>query len=271
METAYAHITGKLNTVAREHNVRIIKAVESGSRAWGFPSRNSDYDVRFVYARSLDSYLSVEPCRDTIETPLVDDAELGVPFDLRGWDIRKALQLAAKSNAPLIEWLTSPVCYMENAAAAGKLLRFAKSCADLNGLAYHYNRLAGNAWDQIEKGEDNPDLKLYCYAIRPALALKWIDEFQDVPPMDMRGLCSQSSLDEKLLAEIKRLLELKSSANEKDVVPRNALLDKFITSVLQKEVRKQKTKGLDQGVLEKADQLFRDLIFQGAELKAERK
>ena len=262
METAYTHISEKLNTVAQEHNVRIIKAIESGSRAWGFPSKNSDYDVRFIYARSLDSYLSVEPCRDTIETSLIDDPKLGVPLDLKGWDVRKALQLAIKSNAVLIEWLTSPICYMENTAAARKLLHFAKSCANLNNLAYHYNRLARNAWDKIEEGENNSELKLYCYALRPALALKWIDKSRDLPPMDMHSLCSRSSLGEKLLAEIKKLLMLKSSANEEDIVPRNALLDKFIISVLEKEVEREKTRGPDQEILEKADQLFRNLIFQ---------
>lgn len=262
MERACTHISEKLDTVAQEHNVRIIKAVESGSRAWGFASKNSDYDVRFIYARFLDSYLSVEPCGDTIETPLVDDPKLGVPLDLRGWDIRKALQLAIKSNAVLIEWLTSPVCYMENTDAARGLMHFAKSCASLNNLAYHYNRLAGNAWDKIEEGESNPRLKLYCYALRPALALEWIDKSQDVPPMDMHSLCSQSSLDQRFLAEIKKLLMLKSGANEEDVVPRNALFDRFIISVLEKKVEKQKTKGLDQKILEKANQLFRNLIFQ---------
>ena len=260
-ETAYTHISEKLKEAEQEHNVRMIIAVESGSRAWGFPSKNSDYDVRFIYARPVDSYLSVEPCRDTIETGMIDDLKLGVPLDLRGWDIRKALQLAVKSNAVLIEWLTSPVRYMENTAATEKLLRFAKSCVNLDSLAYHYNRLARNSWDRIEERE-SPKLKLYCYALRPALALEWIEKLGDVPPMDMHSLCGQLSLDEKLLAEIKKLLVLKSSANEEDLVPRNDLLDEFIISALEKKVEKQKTKGIDQEILGKADQLFRNLIFQ---------
>lgn len=260
-KTAYTHISEKLKEAEQEHNARMIIAIESGSRAWGFPSKNSDYDVRFIYARPMDRYLSVEPCRDTIETDMIDDLKLGVPLDLRGWDIRKALQLAAKSNAVLIEWLTSPVRYMENAAATEKLLRFAKSCVNLDSLAYHYNRLARNSWDRIEERE-SPKLKLYCYALRPALALEWIEKLGDVPPMDMHSLCGQSSLDEKLLAEIKKLLVLKSSANEEDLVPRNDLLDEFITSALEKKVEKQKTKGIDQEILGKADQLFRNLIFQ---------
>ena len=259
-ETACTHISGQLNTVEQEHNVRVIIAIESGSRAWGFPSENSDYDVRFVYARPVDSYLSVKPFRDTIETPLIDDPELGVPLDLGGWDIRKALQLAIKSNAVLIEWLRSPVRYMENTAASEKLLRFAESCVNLNNLVYHYNRLARNSWDRIEERESNPELKLYCYALRPALALEWVKKSGDIPPMDMHSLCSDSSLDEKLLGEIKKLLVLKSGSNEEDIVPRNDLLDEFITSALEKKVEKHKTDGTDQEILEKADQLFRNLI-----------
>src|SRR5436309_8041555 len=98
-------IKQKLVEVEKKHNVRILFAIESGSRAWGFPSINSDYDVRFVYARPLDDYLSMRQYRDVIETELLHDNQLGVPLDLNGWDLRKALQRALASNAVLLEWL----------------------------------------------------------------------------------------------------------------------------------------------------------------------
>lgn len=107
---AKLHIQNKLQQVAKEQDVQILLAVESGSRAWGFPSKDSDYDVRFIYARKKNTYLSVKNYRDVIEVPVLYDDVLGVPFDLNGWDIRKALQLALKSNPVLIEWLVSPVC-----------------------------------------------------------------------------------------------------------------------------------------------------------------
>src|SRR5688572_12295092 len=105
-----AEIQRRLADVEEADGARILYAVESGSRAWGFPSADSDYDVRFVYIRSRDWYLSVnlESRRDVIERPIVDH------IDLSGWDIRKALRLFAKSNPPLLEWLSSPIVYRDD-------------------------------------------------------------------------------------------------------------------------------------------------------------
>ena len=111
-DEAKFYIQKKLMETAQKNNIRILFAVESGSRAWGFPSINSDYDVRFVYVRNREDYLSVKPHRDVIEMDLLDDSFLGLPLDLNGWDVRKALQLAVKSNAVLIEWLQSPIKYI---------------------------------------------------------------------------------------------------------------------------------------------------------------
>ena len=82
-------------------------ACESGSRAWGFPSVNSDYDVRFVYLRRTEDYLRASPLRDVIEIPISDE------LDISGWDLPKALGLFRKSNPPLLEWLQSPIVYQQ--------------------------------------------------------------------------------------------------------------------------------------------------------------
>ncbi len=64
-------IVESLRRIEAEESVRILYACESGSRAWGFPSADSDYDVRFLYVRSRDWYLAVdlEERRDVIERP----------------------------------------------------------------------------------------------------------------------------------------------------------------------------------------------------------
>src|SRR4030095_590913 len=98
-------IRHKLADIERAEDVRILFAVESGSRAWGFPSPDSDYDVRFLYVHKADWYLSIDPRRDVIELPIEGE------FDINGWDLRKALQLLIKSNPVLLEWLRSPVLY----------------------------------------------------------------------------------------------------------------------------------------------------------------
>jgi len=63
----------RLAEIEERHRVKILLAVESGSRAWGFPSADSDYDVRFIYVRSLSSYLSFKQPRDVIEQPIGGD------------------------------------------------------------------------------------------------------------------------------------------------------------------------------------------------------
>ena len=154
-----------LDAVEQDEGVRILMAVESGSRAWGFPSRDSDWDVRFLYVRPLASYLSVEPPREGIERPI----EAGL--DLVGWDLRKALRLLTKSNAAMLEWLASPVVYRRDDAVATALAELAREAAHLPALAYHYDRLARGTWPEGEAGSASIRLKSLFYALRPALAL----------------------------------------------------------------------------------------------------
>ena len=131
-------ILERLAAIEREHGVGVVYACESGSRAWGFASPDSDYDVRFVYARDLDWYLSfdVERQRDVIECPIVDD------LDCNGWDIRKALHLFTRTNGALLEWLHSPVGYVERGHFAQSLRHLAPRCFNATALCYHYHHMA---------------------------------------------------------------------------------------------------------------------------------
>src|SRR6201990_2789542 len=101
----HQRVRDALAQVEAERHVRVLYACESGSRAWGFASRDSDYDVRFLYVHEPDWYLSVQDRRDVIEEPLSDE------LDVSGWELRKALRLLRKSNPPLLEWLKSPFVY----------------------------------------------------------------------------------------------------------------------------------------------------------------
>lgn len=255
------YISTKLIELEREYQVKILFAVESGSRAWGFPSTDSDYDVRFVYKRPISDYLSVQPLHDVIETPLVQDDTLGVPFDLNGWDIRKALQLALKSNPVLHEWLVSPVRYMRNDAEAAELLAFVKEIVDLGVYKFHYDRLARNAWEQIQEHPTEVKLKRYFYALRPVMCLKWIIRYEEAPPMDLPSLCAGIIQDADLRRKISNLVDQKAAANESDVVKRSILLDSFLESALsQKTESPVKSKRDRREAFRKADKLFQRLI-----------
>lgn len=252
-------IQQKLIETAENNNIRILFAVESGSRAWGFPSTNSDYDVRFVYVRSRDEYLSVKQYRDVIETDIVDEISLGVPLDLNGWDIRKALHLAVKSNAVLIEWLQSSIQYSANIDVVSDLLKFVRDITDIESIKDHYYKITVNVWKQIEENADEVKVKLYCYALRPALALKWVYQFNSVPPMDIKSLCEKLINDTGLYKEISDLIILKAKAKEADLIPHSRLIDSFIESILSMHSGGFKETITDEKII-KADILFRKII-----------
>lgn len=110
-------ILDKLSAIEKENNIKILYAIESGSRGWGFASKDSDYDVRFIYTHPTDWYLSIEDKKDFIEVP-IDDL-----LDINGWDIRKSLQQYKKSNPTLMEWLSSPIVYMETIIFKSTMVR----------------------------------------------------------------------------------------------------------------------------------------------------
>jgi predicted nucleotidyltransferase len=219
-------IVTELDAIEREQDVRILIAVESGSRAWGFPSRDSDYDVRFVYVRKLEDYLSVTERRDVIERPI--DAVL----DIGGWDLRKALQLLVRSNAVLLEWLTSPVRYRDGVAVSTRLLELARTAANPSALAYHYEHQARRSFAELEGVGEAVRDKSYCYALRSALALLWLRERREAPPMDLPSLLAGLTLDEAVRESIATLVARKLSATEGDLGARLSLLDALIGGAL---------------------------------------
>lgn len=83
----------ELEKIEKQHCVRILHAVESGSRAWGFASPDSDYDVRFIYVRPAEDYIRIDEIRDVIEW------KLDQVLDINGWDLKKAMRQFARGNA----------------------------------------------------------------------------------------------------------------------------------------------------------------------------
>jgi predicted nucleotidyltransferase len=221
-------IRAELNAIERAESVRILLAVESGSRAWGFPSSDSDYDVRFVYVRPLETYLAVTPLRDVIERPV--DGTL----DVSGWDLRKALQLMLRSNAVLIEWLTSPVRY-RNWDGADDLLALARSAASLSALTYHYQHQARRSFEALGEG-NSARLKSYCYALRSALAIAWIRQRGEAPPMAIGALIAGLTLPQALVQPIRHLIALKLESAENAMMARLSGFDAFIADALSAPV-----------------------------------
>ncbi len=156
-------IDAELAQIEADEDVRIVFAVESGSRAWGFPSPDSDYDVRFIYARPVDWYLTIEPGRDVIERPISDE------LDVSGWDIRKALGLLIKPNPVMLEWLSSPIHYRWSPDACNRLTAFAETTAFGRSCLYHYLHLGERQQRVYAEGKSTVNLKKYFYMVRPGL------------------------------------------------------------------------------------------------------
>lgn len=204
-------IQAALKAVEQAHGVRILLAVESGSRAWGFPSPDSDWDVRFIYAHSVDWYLQVRDRRDVIE-------QADGLLDLSGWDVRKAIGLLLKSNASAVEWLRSPVIYQERPKAV--LLREFADRASLGGVQRHYYYLARSIWRERFASGVDVNIKKYFYLLRPSLALRYIRLLGMHPPMDLPALLAAASLPPTLARQIDDLVARKAISKEFDETAR---------------------------------------------------
>lgn len=217
-------ILQKLLELEQSENIKILYACESGSRAWGFTSPDSDFDVRFIYARPADDYLSIAEVSDTVGLP-VDEI-----LDISGWDIKKALKLFLKSNGPLYEWLQSPIVYRQKDAFADELRELMPHYFSLRSAANHYLSMAYNTFrDDLQS--DQVKMKRYFYALRPILACLWIIERQSVPPMGFEHLCVLIT-DPKVQHSIDDLMAQKLVADEKAMITPVALLNDWLTTTL---------------------------------------
>jgi len=206
----------------KEHDVRIVYACESGSRAWGFASPDSDYDVRFLYAHNEDWYLrfDVESQRDVIEYPIIDEIDCG------GWDIKKALYLLTRTNGALLEWLNSPIKYIESGDFASMLRQIAPQHINAIALCYHYSHMArGNAREYLFK--DQVRLKKYFYVLRPLLAIRYIEAGLGVPPVEFEKLVDAVAPD-VIKPGIEKLLILKRKTPELGTGDRIPEINTFI-------------------------------------------
>lgn len=216
-----AEILRKLAAVETDHGVRVLYACESGSRGWGFASPDSDYDVRFVFARPLHDYLRVHAPRDVIEEAP------GPVFDVSGWDVRKALQLLAKGNATMVEWLSSPVVYRQDDAFVGPLRAAAAAVYQPVRSFHHYFSMGRGNHREYLRGEQ-VRAKKYLYVLRPLLAAKWVLERPDAPPMAFESLVRALVDDAAVLADIDDLLVQKRRSGEMDWLPARPVLNAFL-------------------------------------------
>lgn len=198
-----------LKEVEQEHEVKVLLAVESGSRAWGIESENSDWDVRLVYMHRPQWYLSVERKRDVIECMYEDK------IDLVGWDLKKALGLLRSSNPSLLEWLHSPIVYMKDSDFMKAMEGVADRFFNPSKMMYHYHRIYFTHNTRYLQRE-NCRLKVFFYYLRGILGCRWIEQHQTLPPIPFKDLVEGTVPEAEMRAKIDELVILKKSGSEKD-------------------------------------------------------
>ena len=248
------NIQNKLKEIEQKCQVKILYACETGSRAWGFPSPDSDYDVRMIYKHDVDWYLTLSEKKDTIEM-MLDDGEL----DITGWDIKKCLKLMWKSNGALLERVQSPIVYREEKNIAAMLREYADKCFIPIATMHHYWGMAKNSFSEVDNQEEVRLKKLF-YALRATLACKWILEKDSVPPIVFMHMVNGLAFDKILKDKIVSLIELKATQNESYIHPAERELNLFIAEELERAERAlaglsgRKEKDVD------LDSLFRQIV-----------
>ncbi len=219
-------IQTELINLELQHNIKILYAVESGSRAWGFASANSDWDVRFIYLHREEWYLSIDDKKDSIEIMLPND------LDLSGWELRKALRLFRKSNPPLLEWLNSPIVYHEEPFTIDQMRAAAAGYFNPKSCLYHYLSMAsGNFREYLKR--DFVRTKKYFYVLRPVLACMWIERTNTMAPTEFQKLLDAEVPESDLRLEINKLLARKMNGEELSEEPKIEILNAFLEGKIE--------------------------------------
>lgn len=248
-------IQANLTRLSKEKDIRILYACESGSRAWGFASPDSDYDVRFIYVKPIEKYLSLNFGAEQINRMLDHD------LDFVGWELRKLLGLLRKSNASPFEWLRSPFIYQQEGDFLTELQTLSKAYFSPRACTHHYFGIAHNSLKTGLAGEQFK-LKKYFYVLRPMLCARWICERQSIPPLIFDQLFPLLEKRPEVLHLIEELLIRKKAAHESELFQRHPVLDAYISESMAFIQQSAENLPARQGEVKHLDAFFRKWISQ---------
>ena len=217
-------VKNQLKKIEKENNINIIFACESGSRGWGFPSPDSDYDVRFIYLQSKEKYISIDALKDTIEIPIQDDLDIG------GWDLKKVLQHIKKSNPVIFEWMQSPIKYYISDKSDKLIFELCCEYFSPRTAMNHYLGIAKNAFSNLTSTGDIKIKKIF-YVLRPLFTALWIGEHMSIPPMEFEKLLEMVH-DDSIIRSINNLLEKKRNAIESFEIKIDDVLVSYIDKAI---------------------------------------
>lgn len=239
-----------LQQVQNEKNIEILLACETGSRAWGFPSPDSDFDVRFIYRHKKDWYLSLNEQKDTIEK-MYENNE----FDLSGWDLKKSLNLLWKSNPPLLERIQSPIIYISDTEFLNGINELAKNSYSKIATMHHYLSMSKKMFSEVK---DNPNVKLkkLFYALRTSIACKWIIERKEIPPIVFQKMLKELDIEENTKQRIFELIDLKATKNEDYFHNEEIEINNFIENCIQEAEKVANSLPASRGEIEDFNSFF---------------
>lgn len=224
-ESIRTDVLAKLNELAQQHQVTIINAIESGSRAWGFPSPDSDYDVRFIYAHQPEWYIQLTPERDVIELPV------SAVLDIGGWDLRKAMQLANNGNTVIQEWMISPLVYQQHRDLADRLRAMVASTFNAKASFHHYASMAKSMLALLD--EPNIKLKKFFYISRATLSAWWIAREQTMPTIVFSDLVHGLTDNQELIEAFQHQIQEKATKTEAEIGEIDPMCLEFIRKTYQ--------------------------------------
>lgn len=254
MNDSKVQIAGVIEAIEARHGCRVLFAVESGSRAWGFASPDSDYDVRGVYVKPLDWYLQL---RSDVPDTIVENLPDGMDVSL--WDLRKALVQMSKSNASFLEWLESPIVYKDSGLIAA-LNALKPDCFNPVHVAYHYASMFRKAME-ARNADGRIRIKKLCYALRASLCMKYAMDVEEMPPTPFADVLERVSLAPDERDAIREVLARKGIALESDVIVPDARLASLLADrydlIASHSWRK---KGADAEAYARLERIFRDCV-----------
>jgi len=247
-------IKEKLAEIERDYNIKILHASETGSRGWGFPSPDSDYDVRLIYVHPEDWYINLSDPKDSLEL-MLDDRNL----DIAGWDLRKALRLMTKSNASLFERMQSPIVYQTDTDFMIELNAVAQSFFSPKATLHHYLSMAKKSVEGFTEQESVKFKKLF-YALRAATACKWIFEKGTIPPIVFMDMVNNLELDAVLINEINKMMEIKGRENEAYIHQPSPIVLAYIREQILKADKEATGLGVGNGNVDELNNLLRKTV-----------
>ena len=221
----------------QKHDIKIIFAIENGSRAWRFDSKDSDYDVRFVFARPVEEYITIKRPKDVINVAFDKDMNPCTPdkalIDISGFDIFKYLTLLSSSNPTTIEWLVSDIIYCGTQNKVFK--EFALNNFNRIALYHHYKSLCRNNYEKYIKTGNHVTYKKYLYVFRGLICARWVSNKDSVPPIifteAVDGL--NDVIPKDVIDGLKDIIKIKSDGNEKDAILQITYLDNYVEEFLK--------------------------------------